>query len=850
MAASIQHIRQIKTITDLRNFAGVSKAVGKSVILTGYAASGDSSTRSYIIHSGAPPSPLVDDGGYCVVHTSGAYYFICEHSGAIEAEFYGPKFVQNINIQGAGTATIGIGSNQLGGLGLSNSRIGSVFIAWQPGVSGGFAIGIITAITAGVATYTGTFPTAAITTGNFIIGPANKIALQNAVDFAVYKAGQSKTGRGLRFMEGGFSIDDMLSIGYGVNNTISARIRGDNANYGANSPASFSGPAFYSVFIDRPAINIQGCSKSSVGGFSLNGPNYAWITINQLGFPAGPSNAALDDRQFTTWCDVSLGSGIRQYASPVTGITVDAYSGPSTTPHFPNVTYPTFFPGTAQYNKLVSTLLVFDDIIFGGYFIGCSIHPSNISAQGDMISFNDCVWFNNALCVSASDLQGRQLGFQNGQAQIFHTFLANGVTGFKQGRVNGTINNFEWNAGFQIFDCPIGEWAGSVAVIGSYCEAMSRIGNWGTDNVVTCGSLSFKGTDLAFQSQCDARGWENSLISCGDFTPFSFSDGILQFEIVQMIDARPQNVLIDGATITNIGLPGSPNPYEMLASNYWTGGLAFNAARADGQNFRPRKFSVIPVIYYDVDTGISASKMLEETAFCDRGHPIYYAAKSVSPKNSPDKRFPSPIAPLTIAKTDGRITSISRSGTTLTVTMDASYTTADFAVRGGSNGDIICTSDDLCLYEIHSVTAGVITAKQKTGYSIKSAVYASLVAFSATVGNITFHNTRVYCTSQYYVGDITAGNAFIDNVSTLAIDSSGIGVSDILNGDFICDDNQANSEGGPYGIFPRGTYVIDHATPGTVAGTVKLHMSSVAKANTSALRVPLCLWIRPAPANV
>lgn len=88
MAYTNQAIRQLPTITALRNFAGVSKLVGKNILLTGYTAAGDTPQRVYQVFSG---SPLVaDDGGIFITSAISGYFYVLQKPyNVINAQWYG-----------------------------------------------------------------------------------------------------------------------------------------------------------------------------------------------------------------------------------------------------------------------------------------------------------------------------------------------------------------------------------------------------------------------------------------------------------------------------------------------------------------------------------------------------------------------------------------------------------------------------------------------------------------------------------------------------------------------------------------------------------------------------------------
>lgn len=762
-------------------------------------------------------------------------------------------------IYGTSSVVVGIGSNTFTGITVTANDVGKYFYSWQPGVAGAVAFGTVTNVLAGVATYSGTTPTVAITNGSFILGTAETASLQNIVDWSMYAGGTPglRARQAVDISPGLFILNKTWQAGYGIvypptgpqiSHFTNCTIDGGTPPFAGDE--EFNGAGVIATFSDSPAINVQGQFYGEIRNLGVFGPNASWIITKGLGNFTGPIDTTIDDTVLANWWDPALAStGTSRYA-PDCGICLDGYSGTQPSPSYPAVTYPSYMGTPGQYNKIQSSQLALNRISFTGFWTGLAIHPSGFESQGDFTNLGHCTMAYNAVCISAGDVQGRNLDVQGGEWQSFHTYLCNTLIGNQNGYIQGSTKNAGFVQGIQLFDCP--NDAANFAHTFDCCsvEAVWRIGNWGSNVSTTVGhNLTLSNLDWTNSSQNDTRGYPNSLIYLGVASTCTIMGGQMEMIKPQLFDGPPNNYSLTNLVIFPTDVV--THEYQYLASNYLTGGILFNigAARVPA-SFRPDKFSVKNTRYFNVDTGDVSSFVQGETAFGSRTTPVHYAAKWVTPVNDAVYRVPSTLQPYNLAKTNATyIQSISRTGRELTLTFKAAWTAAMLAGYGPSNGDIIFDDHDACFYCVHSVVGQIVTATLQNGYRFLNSTYTYFAPFSSTVGTFWFHNTRVYCPSDFIMGDITAGSADIDNVSTIGQQIGSIGTSYLQVGDFFGDGTDPSGTAGPFGLFPLGSSIVA-INPGTTYGK-KVTLSNPALANVGTIaREPLLAWIRPAPANV
>jgi len=249
------------------------------------------------------------------------------------------------------------------------------------------------------------------------------VAIQNAINFAMYFNTPSVSGNFVNqgaevFIPAGkYLISDTIQLGYGVSGFNQIILTGETS-YGTDSGSPISG--IIPNFVDRPAINIQGCRRPKLRNLVITGKNLAWLNSNY--------SSITDTSVVANWYGPNISASNNTRYAPYAGVTIDAYSNARPTVSYPDVTYPSFLGTVAQYNKNYSSSCVFENVDISGFVVGIMQAPyAGTSGNGDFTTIKDSNVSFNVVNYAAGNSDSRNVNIINSRLHFAQTAI-DGVT--------------------------------------------------------------------------------------------------------------------------------------------------------------------------------------------------------------------------------------------------------------------------------------------------------------------------------------------------------------------------------------------------------------------------------------
>jgi hypothetical protein len=572
-------------------------------------------------------------------------------------------------------------------------------------------------------------------------------AIQNAIDATIYSSSTSPSKASVCLPAGKMRCTKTIHLGYGggVSPYRSCVLEGQGYVY-RNTAEVFNGTVLVSDFANAPAISMQGGRGTKCKNFSLIGKNFGWVEAEHL----GGYGQTLDDTDEANWIDpvlLAANPNMDSQYAPYAGIAIDPYSGTAPSPAYPNVTFPAVTGLSAQYGKEYSSDNSIEGVYIAGFTVAVVNQPCDADANGDFTSIKNC-WFEmNKYGVSVGNTQSRNLSVTDCKVNNAFTVLTNNTHGRQVGKFGSIIKDLS------VFQCinliDFGQYAGPVQFEGLYAESLWRIGD-NTPVTQVEGALTFSSSEFSFDLQDNTRGvpanvmggyqQENGL----RFNQCMFTNypSVLNFDQVPLFDGCQ----FRKDTRTNL--------YEKFAHNVLCGGLVT-------KNFAWQPSGHLRHQIYNLDSG-AAVGLSRNTDLCSPSSrlvcvPRYTRHVAATSEQWADDML-NPVVPFSIDKSV--LSSCTLVGKVLTIVF-SSRSTWEYYQKGMLPGDVIRDDATGSVFFIRSRTTTTIIAELQNNYKVG----AALTAFSTTVGNLYYLNSRIYTPSSYLRGDLTAGSTEIAGVA-------------------------------------------------------------------------------------
>lgn len=589
----------------------------------------------------------------------------------------------------------------------------------------------------------------------------NRRGIQNALDFDMYYA---KTG--VTYLPAGrYEVDDTIHLGYGATTggtTHSVTLEGDGPM--TSNFANFGGSIIVATESDRPCIAVSGARTSRIRNLAMEGPNYDWIQSRNLGTSVTSEDAA----EVADWVDPALHANANSRYAPLAGVAVDPYQGTAPSPAYPDVAFPPFMDGTAQYGKTPSSDVKLEKVWIGGFVVAVVVQPCDADANGDFISLRDCFVQSNTYAISVGNTQARLINADNTTFVRFHSGIVNSVHGKRQGKVAGEFSNCLFEACINWFDLPDATRAGPLRFTNCYGEEVYRIGLYG-GNAADNKPLTFDACQFSFSTQDSTRGAPTYVLEAQGQTPISFkSCDFGLYHSVMVFGGVPECYSLEDCSFSSRS--SRTNMYEKLAHNFTAGGVMFQPY----YDKKPRAFSGKLVLRYNASTGATSdTRTISSPVECSRDLTIPAWCTLVTPTGTPGKYYRLNMPWQAIDK--GSVTS-SVSGTTLTL---SGYTHVP-ELSGGAPGDVIYDATSGTVFFVRSLSGGTILAEAQNNILSGSLV----TAYNGASGTLWAGVARVYTPSSYIRGTLSSGSSTVSSVARP--DGFGGALSSyIADGDFV-----------------------------------------------------------------
>lgn len=563
--------------------------------------------------------------------------------------------------------------------------------------------------------------------------------------------------------DGVFETSDTLHVGYGESFR-KIVLRGTGQRH--TDAASFPGSMIKVNFSDRPAVAISGGRGSTVEGMSIwCNEGLTYVDTENLG---NLDLTAYDDTNISAWIPPTFAATANSQYAPFAGIAIDPYAGVAPLTHYPDVTFPSWLSGTAQYGKNYSSRAPLKDVYISGFVVGVAVQPCDADGNGDFVTFEDVTIDACAYDISVGNSQARNMNFYGGCTFArSHTFITNRTHGRQMGKINGNFTGISLGQMIQVFDI-ITPYA-DFSMLNCYAEAIWRLG-FIAPSGANDKSLSFRDCEFGFSNQTNNyRGTPKYLVEGLNSAPLIFQGGALTG--FRGLAAFGPLLQVNGTFIrseeylANYG--AMPAYFAYLHSA--TGGVV----QAD-QDFWVTKTDLKDVKGMSNNLWTPAGTLA--TARVGNDNPD--AAYSGSPLCLSSRSFIDNLNGAPRPTFIFQMAYVNRSTTPLTYSSGLTFTVPVNFVSWAPKldlGDILLDTSTSTFFVVQSVSAGVATCLAVTNYR-GTTLNEGL---STSVGYMKVRYCSRYIPGKTLVGDVTSASAVITNIP------SGVDMSKIKTGDYI-----------------------------------------------------------------
>lgn len=696
----------------------------------------------------------------------------------------------------------------------------------------------------------GTFGDATRALGSQAVGGTDVTAIINEL---TYYAETEGVGEAI-LSRGGHRTSDTIHVGTGINGFCSVRLRGEVTRpWGTrhDSQTRFPSAEIKAEKNDRPAVNIASARSSGLFNVAVEGPLYAFITVNQLGRSDNaptlindvqrsawlPATGAHSNGQFNPGVGVAVdafagekpgkpwaqnmtvkgigsirSNGGNYYrAAAVAGPTAGAGAGPTGTgagivdggvtwdylgtvagmanPAYPDVAYPR---PAAPYNKPFSSQVAIEGCPVSGFSAGFAIQPCDEDGNGDFVRLNYCSSNECIIGISICNGQARNDEIRNHNYAHVHTFIANNQHGLKRGKLGGPIDNASGGQSLQVFDLNMG-FAGAVRFTNHYGEGIWRWGDAiGAGTIEHHGDIQFAGATAT--GMFPVRGLPRVAFGTRESPTLAEGGGLTDTRLVLRgaIQMPPVHVLATRSLDTE-GLTISTigrTSEDLSAKKYQA--QAQNAL-GGGLFAASSPFEIDNIrlggifMRYDVTTGLATGRTGWDGI-------TYHGAKRANGAplralflRSQQSRTPVPVPAEPINFGHAALTAKNLTGTTFTFTVAGKG--ASYQRYNLGEGDIIWHQASGALFVIKARAGDNITAELQNGYlDTTGTISFPQGAPNLAEGEFFFYTGRNYLPDYPIFADAAAGSATLTNVGTAEGSFGNSG--DFADGDALAVDPQ------------------------------------------------------------
>jgi hypothetical protein len=595
-------------------------------------------------------------------------------------------------------------------------------------------------------------------------------ALQRAIDWVMYGpivngglTNQPNIGRLYIPMHGyKYKITDTLQVGYGFDFR-SILIEGD-WKYPYQSGTILAG--IIPTFNDRPAINVQGGRNVTLRRICVTGVNYQWLSANY--------NSITNRTAIANFYGPNVSASNNSRYAPYCGISIDAYSGPQPTPHYPNVSYPVWTGVVTQYNKATSSQVVIEECSIAGFVVGFIQQPGNVpnASNGDFVTIRDCDISFNVVNYAICNTDARNNNIYNSRLHFCYTAIDSITYGPQLGNMLSYISGSSFDDSTYVFNINLGIGAESLCpsltLDNCYMENSYSFGTIYTTGT-GYGGILFNGGQFGFSVKSSelspAYVMDGGGVCFATFNNTDLSGGFGMFNMNCVLEANNLNIsnLVQSAYIQT-------SPSGRLARSYSTCLFAPKSRRMNvfALNYWSYTGNNYPGNYdsEDFNPFIGAGEA-DGTAL---GVPIPWFVNQLSYNRS---RYPmSNVPALVCNRVTYNLSAVSQSGNETTFTVNTGFVTdvmgdnteTPFSIN---NGDLMVDNTTGYMYYIKSNSISgsggaqtiTIVARQLTGiFSADGVTWVASATPATNVGNLTFHNARRFYINAKYRVLFTATN--------------------------------------------------------------------------------------------
>lgn len=580
------------------------------------------------------------------------------------------------------------------------------------------------------------------------------LAIQTAINAAIYNNSSTGTAgikQTVYMPAGNYRISDTIQLGYGHVVFNSVVVEGDGYRY--RNDDRFNGTCVTVAFSDRPAFNFQGARGSVLRGISITGLLADYITTNNMGSSTAP---LVDDTVAANWDDPALAATQDSRYAPYAAITIDAYSGVRPATSYPDVNYPAFLGTVSQYGKNFSSDVLIEDVYVQGFTVAVANQPCDADGNGDFTQLRRCYFEKCKWGVSVGNSQSRNVRIEQLKASRMYSVLTNNQHGKQLGKFGGEIADLSIFGAINIFQ--FGSfYAAPITFTNLYSEGLWRLGDQAASSTNEV-PFVFNGCEFKFTAQIDARGVPATVLGGRQNVGSFVFNGCVFGGYPSVVSMNYSGLVFSGGTYFR--KDSRTDPYEKFAHNATCGGLVTPLLENP-------QYSDLRSRFYNLDTGVIEGTTAR-TALWNKGsrkNCIPFYAMNIGAELEVYDNFVSLTEYFSGFTAKSSFSSLSLSGKTLTGVF-SSRTDALYMLVGPLPGDVVWDDQTGMTFFVRSRTGTTFIAEAQNNYKDSGGgVYTTMTAFSTTVGNLYYRNSRIYTPPYYLRGDTTAGNTTITNVA-------------------------------------------------------------------------------------
>ena len=400
--------------------------------------------------------------------------------------------------------------------------------------------------------------------------------------------------------------------------------------------------------------------------------------------------------------------------------------------------------------------MLIEDVYVQGFTVAVAVQPCDADGNGDFTLLRRCYFEKCKWGVSVGNTQSRNVRIEALKASRMYSVLTNNQHGRQLGKFGGEICDMTIFGAINIFQ--FGSfYAGPITFTNLYAESIWRIGDQAATSAVEVAYI-FNACEFSFDAQINARGIPATVLGGRQNVGSFVFNGCIFTQYPSVVSMNYSGLSFIGGT--SFRIDARTNAYEQFAHNATCGGLITPLLNNPVQ-------SDIRCRFFNLDTGLFEGTTARTALWRNgsRKNCIPYYSMDVGAELEAYDNFISFTQYFSGATAKSSFTSIALSDKTLTCIF-SSRADWQFMNYGPLPGDVIWDDQTGMVFFVRSRTTTTFIAEAQNNYKDNgSGGFTTVTAFSTTVGNLYYRNSRIYTPPYYLRGDTTAASTTLTAVA-------------------------------------------------------------------------------------